>query len=87
MYTSLRYYHSLHSFVPLVSIENFHFIKRAMNIKTMNVFIRAMVRIISSEQRWHVPFNEAIETFHLLLNEHVFTVTRIKHYLLYIILK
>ena len=44
----------------------------------MNVFIRAMVRIFSSGERWNVLFNSAIaslnRTFHLSPHENILTI-------------
>ena len=49
-------------------------------------FIRAMVRIFSSGERWNVPLNETIaqlnETFHLPPNENILTIARIKSFII-----
>ena len=52
----------------------------------MNVFIRAMVRIFSFDERWNVPFNSAVTslngTFHLSPHENILTIALINiHYL------
>jgi hypothetical protein len=49
------------------------------------MFIRAMVRIFSFSERWNVPFNSAVGTFHLSpheIDENILTIALINiHYL------
>ena len=52
----------------------------------VNVFIRAMVRILSFGERWNIVFNSAIaslsRTFHLSPHENILTIALINiHYL------
>jgi hypothetical protein len=54
--------------------------------QTMNLFIRAMVRIFSFGERWNAPFNSAVAslngTFHLSPHENILTIALINiHYL------
>jgi hypothetical protein len=56
---------------------------------TVNVFIRAMVRIFSFGERWNVPFNSAVAslngTFHLSPHENILTIALINIHYLYTI--
>jgi hypothetical protein len=57
------------------------YIKQLMN----NVFIRAMVKIFSFGERCHFPFHSAVASwngiFHLSLNENIFTIARMKTFI------